>query len=54
MEEYHVNNLMPYISQVAVGKFTKLSIFDNDYATVDGTGVRDFINVTDLAQGHVA
>ena len=48
------NNLMPYISQVAVGKLKKLSIFGNDYATVDGTGVRDFIHVTDLAQGHVA
>ena len=48
------NNLMPYISQVAVGKLDKLSIFGNDYATVDGTGVRDFIHVTDLAQGHVA
>ena len=48
------NNLMPYISQVAVGKLPKLSIFGNDYPTVDGTGVRDFIHVTDLAQGHVA
>lgn len=48
------NNLMLYISQVAVGKLTKLSIFGNDYATVDGTGVRDFIHVTDLAKGHVA
>jgi UDP-glucose 4-epimerase len=48
------NNLMPYISQVAVGKLEKLSIFGNDYYTVDGTGVRDFIHVTDLAQGHVA
>lgn len=48
------NNLMPYISQVAVGKLAKLSIFGNDYPTVDGTGVRDFIHVTDLAQGHVA
>ena len=48
------NNLMPYISQVAVGKLKKLSIFGNDYPTVDGTGVRDFIHVTDLAQGHVA
>jgi UDP-glucose 4-epimerase len=45
---------MPYISQVAVGKLDKLSIFGNDYSTVDGTGVRDFIHVTDLAQGHVA
>ncbi len=48
------NNLMPFISQVAVGKRDKLSIFGNDYPTVDGTGVRDFIHVTDLAQGHVA
>jgi len=48
------NNLMPYISQVAVDKLEKLSIFGNDYSTVDGTGVRDFIHVTDLAQGHVA
>lgn len=48
------NNLMPYISQLAVGKLDKLSIFGNDYPTVDGTGIRDFIHVTDLAQGHVA
>ena len=48
------NNLMPYISQVAVGKLEKLSVFGNDYPTVDGTGVRDFIHVTDLAAGHVA
>lgn len=48
------NNLMPYISQVAVGKLDKLNIFGNDYPTVDGTGVRDFIHVTDLAHGHVA
>jgi UDP-glucose 4-epimerase len=48
------NNLMPYISQVAVGKLPKLSVFGNDYPTIDGTGVRDFIHVTDLAQGHVA
>ena len=48
------NNLMPYISQVAVGKLAKLNIFGNDYPTIDGTGVRDFIHVTDLAQGHVA
>jgi len=48
------NNLMPYISQVAVGKLEKLSIFGHDYSTIDGTGVRDFIHVTDLAQGHVA
>lgn len=48
------NNLMPYISQVAVGKLDKLSIFGNDYPTIDGTGVRDFIHIIDLAQGHVA
>ena len=48
------NNLMPYISQVAVGKLTKLNVFGNDYPTIDGTGVRDYIHVTDLAQGHVA
>ncbi|MDN5652009.1 MAG: UDP-glucose 4-epimerase GalE [Lactococcus lactis] len=48
------NNLMPYISQVAIGKLEKLSIFGNDYPTIDGTGVRDFIHVTDLAQGHVS
>ena len=48
------NNLMPYISQVAVGKLEKLNIFGNDYDTVDGTGVRDYIHVTDLAVGHVA
>lgn len=47
------NNLMPYISQVAVGKLTALNIFGNDYPTVDGTGVRDYIHVTDLAKGHV-
>ena len=48
------NNLMPYISQVAIGKLKKLSIFGNDYDTVDGTGVRDYIHVVDLALGHVA
>lgn len=48
------NNLMPYISQVAVGKRKKLSIFGDDYPTVDGTGVRDYIHVTDLAKGHLA
>ena len=47
------NNLMPYISQVAVGKLEKLHVFGNDYNTVDGTGVRDYINVVDLADGHV-
>lgn len=48
------NNLMPYIAQVAVGKLQQLSIFGGDYPTVDGTGVRDYIHVTDLARGHVA
>ena len=48
------NNLMPYISQVAVGKLEKLSVFGNDYDTVDGTGVRDYIHVLDLAKGHVS
>ncbi len=47
------NNLMPYISQVAVGRRDKLHIFGNDYDTVDGTGVRDYIHVCDLARGHV-
>lgn len=47
------NNLMPYIAQVAVGKLEKLHVFGNDYHTVDGTGVRDYIHVVDLAVGHV-
>jgi len=47
------NNLMPYISQVAIGKLEKLSIFGRDYSTVDGTGVRDYIHVVDLAKGHI-
>ena len=47
------NNLMPYITQVAVGKRQKLNVFGNDYDTVDGTGVRDYIHVVDLARGHV-
>ena len=47
------NNLMPYISQVAVGKREKLGVFGNDYDTPDGTGVRDYIHVVDLAIGHV-
>ncbi|HEY4372166.1 MAG TPA: UDP-glucose 4-epimerase GalE [Burkholderiales bacterium] len=48
------NNLMPYITQVAVGKRERLAIFGSDYPTTDGTGVRDYIHVMDLAQGHVA
>lgn len=47
------NNLVPYITQVAVGKLDKLSVFGDDYDTPDGTGVRDYIHVTDLALGHV-
>ncbi|MBN2298744.1 MAG: GDP-mannose 4,6-dehydratase, partial [Deltaproteobacteria bacterium] len=48
------NNLMPFISQVAVGKLSELSVFGNDYPTKDGTGVRDYIHVVDLAQGHIS
>ena len=48
------NNLFPYVTQVAIGKLAELSIFGNDYPTVDGTGVRDYIHVQDLAAGHVA
>ena len=48
------NNLMPYITQVAIGRREKLSVFGNDYDTHDGTGVRDYIHVVDLAKGHVA
>jgi UDP-glucose 4-epimerase len=48
------NNLVPYISQVAVGRLTELSVFGGDYDTPDGTGVRDYIHVVDLAQGHLA
>ncbi len=48
------NNLMPYVTQVAVGKLEKLSVHGNDYPTHDGTGVRDYIHVVDLALGHVA
>ena len=48
------NNLMPYITQVAVGRREKLGVFGNDYDTPDGTGVRDYIHVVDLAKGHVA
>lgn len=48
------NNLMPFVSQVAVGQREKLSVFGGDYPTVDGTGVRDYIHVVDLVEGHVA
>lgn len=48
------NNLMPFVTQVARGKREKLMVFGNDYDTVDGTGVRDYIHVVDLAKGHVA
>ena len=47
------NNLLPYVSQVAVGKLEKVSVFGNDYSTPDGTGVRDYIHVVDLAKGHL-
>ncbi|WP_417914303.1 UDP-glucose 4-epimerase GalE [Candidatus Electronema sp. JM] len=47
------NNLMPYISQVAVGRLKQLAVFGNDYPTLDGTGVRDYIHVVDLATGHL-
>jgi UDP-glucose 4-epimerase len=47
------NNLLPYVSQVAVGKLKELAIFGNDYSTADGTGVRDYIHVVDLARGHL-
>ena len=48
------NNLMPFVAQVAVGRRPRLAVYGNDYATHDGTGVRDYIHVSDLAQGHVA
>ena len=48
------NNLMPYITQVAIGRRPHLNVFGNDYDTPDGTGVRDYIHVVDLAKGHVA
>jgi UDP-glucose 4-epimerase len=47
------NNLMPFVTKVAKGQLEKLSIFGNDYDTIDGTGVRDYIHVVDLAKGHV-
>lgn len=48
------NNLMPYITQVAIGKLSELNVFGDDYPTPDGTGVRDYIHVLDLASGHLA
>lgn len=48
------NNLMPYISKVASGQLKELSVFGNDYETKDGTGLRDYIHVVDLANGHLA
>jgi len=48
------NNLMPYIAQVAAGKLKELPVYGNDYPTPDGTGVRDYIHVVDLARGHLA
>ena len=48
------NNLMPYVAQVAIGRRPQLSVYGKDYPTVDGTGVRDYIHVVDLAEGHVA
>ena len=47
------NNLLPFVAQVAVGQRERLSVYGDDYPTVDGTGVRDYIHVSDLAQGHV-
>ncbi|KAF5198828.1 Udp-glucose 4-epimerase [Thalictrum thalictroides] len=48
------NNLMPFVQQVAVGRRPALTVFGNDYSTVDGTGVRDYLHVVDLADGHIA
>jgi UDP-glucose 4-epimerase len=48
------NNLMPYVAQVAVGKLRELPVYGDDYPTPDGTGVRDYIHVVDLARGHLA
>jgi UDP-glucose 4-epimerase len=48
------NNLMPYITRVAAGRLEELQVFGNDYPTKDGTGIRDYIHVTDLVQGHIA
>ena len=48
------NNLLPYLAQVAVGRREKLSVFGNDYASHDGTPIRDYIHVVDLARGHIS
>ncbi len=48
------NNLMPYLAQVAVGRREKLMVYGHDYDTPDGTGVRDYIHIMDVAEGHVA
>lgn len=48
------NNLLPYVTQVAIGKLDSVKVFGNDYDTIDGTGVRDYIHVVDLARGHIA
>ena len=48
------NNLLPFVAQVAVGRREKVMVFGNDYPTPDGTGVRDYIHVMDLAAGHLA
>ena len=48
------NNLMPFVAKVAIGELTQVSVFGDDYDTVDGTGVRDYIHVVDLASGHLA
>lgn len=48
------NNLMPYVAQVAVGNRPNLNVFGNDYNTIDGTGVRDYLHIMDLADGHVS
>ena len=48
------NNLMPFVAKVAAGKYPKVNVFGNDYATVDGSGVRDYVHVCDVAEGHLA